>query len=161
VLCCPRVPTLCLVRSKDENLPATRYMAEHIPGSRFVELPGEIHQPAFGDQDAALEEIEEFLTGVRPVLDSARVVLTVLFTDIVGSTELAAKLGDRAWNELLTVHNARLRTELSRHRGNEIDTAGDGFFATFDGPARAVRCAKAVVEGVQPLGLEIRAGVHR
>jgi pimeloyl-ACP methyl ester carboxylesterase/class 3 adenylate cyclase len=155
-----RVPTLCLVRSKDENLPATRYMAEHIPGSRFVELPGEIHQPAFGDQDAALEEIEEFLTGVRPTLDSGRVVLTVLFTDIVGSTELATKMGDRAWNELLTVHNARVRTELSRHHGNEIDTAGDGFFATFDGPARAVRCARAVVEGVQPLGLEIRAGVH-
>jgi class 3 adenylate cyclase/pimeloyl-ACP methyl ester carboxylesterase len=155
-----RVPTLCLVRSKDENLPATRYMAEHIPGSRFVELPGEIHHPAFGDQDAALEEIEEFLTGVRPVLDSGRVVLTVLFTDIVGSTELAAKMGDRAWNELLTVHNARVRTELSRHHGNEVDTAGDGFFATFDGPARAVRCAKAVVEGAQPLGLEIRAGVH-
>jgi class 3 adenylate cyclase len=125
-----------------------------------VELPGEIHHPAFGDQDAALQEIQEFLTGARPPPESGRVLLTVLFTDIVGSTELAAKIGDRAWNELLGAHNARVRAELDRHQGNEIDTAGDGFFATFDGPARAVRCARAAVEAVRPLGLELRAGVH-
>jgi class 3 adenylate cyclase len=131
-----------------------------MPGARFVELPGEIHHPAFSDRDAALQVIQEFLTGARPPLESGRVLLTVLFTDIVGSTELAAKMGNRAWNELLGAHNARVRAELDRHQGNEIDTAGDGFFATFDGPARALRCAKAAVEAVRPLGLDLRAGVH-
>lgn len=155
-----RVPTLCLVRTNDENAPATRYMAQHIPGARFVELPGRVHHPAFGNQDAALQEIQEFITGARPTPDPERILLTVLFTHIVRSTELASTMGDRAWRELLGAHNARVRSELNRYQGSEIDTAGDGFLATFEGPARAVRCAQAIGESVSSLGLEIRCGVH-
>jgi class 3 adenylate cyclase len=113
-----------------------------------------------GDSDAVLAEIEEFVTGVRPAPEPDRVLATVLFTDIVGSTERAGELGDRAWRDLLESHHAAVRTELARFRGREIDSAGDGVFAAFDGPARAVRCAVAVVERAFAMGLTVRAGAH-
>ena len=130
------------------------------PGARFLELAGDDHIPWFGSRDAIIDEVEEFLTGVRHVPEPDRVLATVVFTDIVGSTERAAALGDRRWRELLDAHHAAVRAQLARHRGREVDTAGDGFLATFDGPARAVRCAQAIVPAVRELGLEIRAGVH-
>jgi class 3 adenylate cyclase len=157
-----RVPTLVLhaVDDRVEVLEAGRDVADRIPASRFVELPGGDDEPWAGEQDQVLEEVEQFLTGKRHVPDVDRVLATVLFTDIVGSTERAAALGDGRWGELLTAHHERVRTELERFRGTEIDTAGDGFFATFDGPARAVRCGQAIAEVVRDLGIEIRAGVH-
>lgn len=155
-----RVPTLALCRAGDPNLPASRYMAERIPGATFVELPGAAHVPAFGDQDPLLERIEEFLTGTRRSVEPERVLLTVMFTDIVGSTELAARLGDEKWAQLLGLHNARLRSQLERFRGREVDTAGDGFLACFDGPARAIRCACAISEAIPELGLDVRVGLH-
>ena len=112
------------------------------------------------DAESILGEIEEFLTGVRPIPEPDRVLATVLFTDIVGSTELAARLGDRGWRDLLEAHHALVRQELVRFRGNEVDTAGDGFLATFDGPARAVRCACAISDTARPLGITVRAGLH-
>jgi class 3 adenylate cyclase len=112
------------------------------------------------DADVVLGEIEEFLTGVRHTVEPDRVLATVLFTDIVGATEKASALGDRRWRDLLEGHNMLVRRELARFRGREVDTAGDGFFAAFDGPARAVRCACAVSRGIQSLGLEVRAGLH-
>jgi class 3 adenylate cyclase len=133
-----RVPTLVMHRTDEVLAEASRYVGERIPGAKVVELPGRDHMPWLGDQDAPLDEIQEFLTGVRPhpVLD--RVLATVLFTDIVGSTELAADLGDRRWRELLERHNALVRRELGRFRGRELNTAGDSFLATFDGrPARS------------------------
>jgi class 3 adenylate cyclase/dienelactone hydrolase len=153
-------PTLALCRAGDENLPATKYMAERIPGARFVELPGSAHIPAFGDQEPLLREIEEFLTGTTATPEPDRVLATVLFTDIVGSTEHAVRLGDARWAELIEHHNAAVRTELDRFRGREIDTAGDGFLATFDGPARAVRCAVTLARSLAESGISIRAGVH-
>jgi class 3 adenylate cyclase len=155
-----QVPTLALCRAGDENFPATRYMAEHIPGARLVELKGTAHMAAFGEQDFILQEIEEFLTGTYAPIEPDRVLATVLFTDIVGSTELASRLGDEKWGELLSMHNVRVRAELERFRGREIDTAGDGFLATFDGPARAIRCACAIRESLGGLGIEVRAGLH-
>jgi class 3 adenylate cyclase len=125
-----------------------------------VELPGPDHIPWVGDQDAILDEIEEFLTGMRRGPEPDRMLATVLFTDIVGSTERAAAVGDRRWRELLEAHHGIIRRELERYRGREIDTAGDGFLAVFDGPARAVRCAAASAGAVRGLGLQIRAGVH-
>jgi class 3 adenylate cyclase len=137
-----------------------RFLARTIPDARYVELPGADHV-MFGElADAALAEIREFLTGVREAPDPDRVLATVLFTDIVGSTEQARELGDRRWRELLEAHHAAVRRELVRFGGREIDTAGDGFLAAFDGPARAIRCAGAVVESVTGLGLQVRAGVH-
>jgi class 3 adenylate cyclase len=153
-------PTLALCRSGDENLPATRYMAEHIPGGRFVELPGAAHAPWFGDQESVLCEIEEFLTGTTASPAPDRVLATVLFTDIVGSTALAVRLGDARWAELVEHHDAVVRKELERFRGREVDTAGDGFLATFDGPARAIMCALAATRAVAEIGIQIRAGVH-
>jgi len=135
-------------------------MAEQIPGARLVELQGADHVPFLSDADAIVDEIEEFVTGTRHSPEADRVLATVLFTDIVGATERAAKLGDRRWHDLLDSHNALVRRELARFRGREIDTAGDGFFATFDGPARAVRCACAISDAVHALGIEIRAGLH-
>ncbi|MBA3384158.1 MAG: adenylate/guanylate cyclase domain-containing protein, partial [Actinobacteria bacterium] len=137
------VPTLILHRTgdRDVNVEEGRYIAERIPGARFVELPGDEHVIVAGDVDRLADEIEEFLTGTRPDPEPDRVLTTVLFTDIVGSTDRAAALGDRGWSDLLGRHHALVRGELERHRGREIDTAGDGFLATFDGPARAVRCA--------------------
>jgi len=156
------VPTLMLHRTGDldANVEEGRWIAGQIPNARFVELPGVDHLPWIGDQDRVLDETQEFLTGTRPAADVDRVLATVLFTDIVGSTERAVDLGDRAWRELLGRHHALVRRELERFRGREIDTAGDGFFATFDGPGRAIRAACRIRESVAELGLAIRAGVH-
>ena len=157
-----RVPTLIVHRTGDRNIriQQARYMAERIPGARLVELPGDDHVAWVGDSDALLDEVEEFLTGMRHSVESDRVLATVLFTDIVGATQKAADLGDRRWRELLEEHHGVVRRELGRFRGREIDTTGDGFLATFDGPARAVRCACAAVDAVKPLGLTLRAGLH-
>ncbi len=137
-----------------------RAAAQRIPGARFVELAGDDHIPFLGDWMPITNEVEEFLTGAHHAPDTDRVLATVLFTDIVGSTERAAALGDRAWRDLLEAHHAVVRRELAIHRGVEVDTAGDGFMAGFDGPARAIRCAQAVAAAVRSLGIEIRAGVH-
>src|SRR4051812_29831738 len=162
VLPAVRVPTLVLHRTGDRAMPVegARYLAERVAGAKYVELPGVDHLPWVGDQDAILDEIEEFVTGVRHGPEPDRVLATVLFTDLVGSTELAANLGDRRWRELLDAHRAVVRRELERFRGHEVDTTGDGFLATFDGPARAIRCAAAIRDGMVPLGLAIRAGLH-
>ena len=157
-----RVPTLVLHRRDDpaESVEGARYIARQIPDAKYVELEGVDQPPWAGDSGALVDEIQEFLTGIRPVPELDRVLSTVLFTDIVGSTERAAALGDRGWNDLLADHHARVRALLAQHRGREVETAGDGFLATFDGPARAVRCGEAIREGVRPIGLEIRVGVH-
>jgi class 3 adenylate cyclase len=154
-------PTLVLHRSgdRDSRPEEGRYIASRIPGARFVELSGDDHLPAV-QPDQILEEIEEFLTGVRPAVASDRVLATVLFTDLVGSTERAGRLGDAAWASLLAEHNDVVRRQLERFQGEEIDTAGDGFLAVFDGPARAIRCALAIRDALQLLDLEVRAGVH-
>jgi class 3 adenylate cyclase len=157
-----RVPTLVLQRAEDvyRDPGHAAYLATHILGAKLVELSGIDHLPYVGDSDSVLDEVEEFLTGVRPPPEHDRVLATVAFTDIVGSTERASRLGDRAWKDLVERHHALVRQELSRFRGAEVDTAGDGFFATFDGPARGVKCAQAIIEAVRPLGIEIRAGLH-
>jgi class 3 adenylate cyclase len=162
VLPAVRVPTLLLHSVGDRALDVrgSRYMAERIPGAKYVELPGSDHLPWGEDADQILDEVEEFLTGVRHGPEPDRVLATILFTDIVGSTEKAAAVGDRRWRDLLEGHHRVVRRELGRFRGQEVDTTGDGFLATFDGPARAVRCARAVSDGVRPLGLEVRAGLH-
>ena len=156
------VPTLIIHRTEDAlvQVEHSRYMAEHIPDATLVEFPGEDHLWWFGDQDVIVDEVQEFLTGARSAPQHDRVLATVMFTDIVGSTERAAKLGDRRWRELLESHEAVVRRELARHRGTEVKTTGDGFLATFDGPARAISCARAIAEAVRPLGIEIRAGLH-
>ena len=155
------VPTLVLHRTgdRDSKVEEGRYLAEHIPDAQFVELPGDDHLP-WSNGDQIIDEIEEFLTGVRRGPDPERVLATVLFTDLVRSTEKAVELGDRRWAELIELHHAAVRRELDRFRGREIDVAGDGFFAAFDGPARAVRCAGAVRASLRRLGLVVRAGVH-
>lgn len=157
-----RVPTLVIHRSGDRGVPveAGRYLAEHIPGAKYVEVTGDDHYPFAGDADALLDEVEEFLTGSRRSREPDRVLATVLFTDIVGSTERTAKLGDRRWKQLLDDHHRLVRAELERTRGKEVRISGDGFLATFDGPARAIRCACAIRDAVRGLGLEIRAGLH-
>jgi pimeloyl-ACP methyl ester carboxylesterase/class 3 adenylate cyclase len=156
-----RVPTLVLHR-EEEHIPVecARYMAEHIPGARLVVLPGMDHIPFYGDGDGYAEEIEEFLTGARQAPVSDRILTTVMFTDIVGSTERAAALGDARWRELLGRHDELMRAELERHRGREVKTMGDGFLATFDGPARGIRCARAIADQVRSLDIELRAGLH-
>ena len=136
------------------------YLAEHIPGAKFVELPGEDHVIWAGDQAQLLGEIEEFLTGVRPPPSSERVLLTVLFTDIVGSTSIATEVGDHRWKELLQRHDDGVRRELRRHEGTEVKTTGDGFLAAFDGPTRAIQCAIAIQDRMAGVDLKIRAGVH-
>ena len=157
-----RVPTLIIHNTGDRTVPVegSRYMAERIPGAKYVELSGVDHVPYAGNPDAILDEIEEFLTGVRRGPEPDRVLATVLFTDIVDATRKAVELGDRAWRDLLETHHGLVRERLVRFRGREIDTAGDGFLAAFDGPARAVRAACAIVEDVRRLGLEVRAGLH-
>ncbi|MGH2403086.1 MAG: adenylate/guanylate cyclase domain-containing protein [bacterium] len=156
------VPTLIIHRTGDLDIDVggSRYMAARIPGAKYVELPGADHLPWVADQDAVLDEIEEFLTGVRRGPEPDRVLATVLFADVVGSTEHAAELGDRRWKDVLAAYYALVRKELGRFRGREIDTAGDGVLASFDGPARAVRCACAIRDEVKGLGIHIRAGLH-
>ena len=155
------VPALVMHRSGDRvtRVEQGRYLAEHIPGAKFVELAGDDHMPAVGNGDAIIDEIGEFLTGVRPV-EIDRVLATILFTDIVGSTERALALRDRRWRELLEQYYATVRRELARFRGREIDRAGDGLFAAFDGPGRAIRCACRIRDEVRSLGLEVRSGLH-
>jgi pimeloyl-ACP methyl ester carboxylesterase len=163
VLATIRVPTLVLQRAGDMivKVEEGRYLAEHIPAARYRELPGDDHLAMTGDTESVIREIEAFVAGLPADMPEPDTVLaTVLFTDLVGSTATAAELGDRRWRELLERHHEAVRTQLSRFRGREIDTAGDGFFATFDGPARAIRCAGAVTHAVGELGLEVRAGLH-
>jgi len=154
------VPTMILHRehdSPDEN----RYLAEHIAGAKLIRLPGREHTPFIGDRDSVTSAIERFVRSVREeeaTLD--RVMAAVMFTDIVGSTEMAARLGDHAWRELVERHHGMVRSLLARYQGKEVDTAGDGFFATFDGPGRALKCATTIVEAVRPLGIQVRVGVH-
>jgi len=162
-----RVPTLVVQRTGDRFMPRDvgRYVADRIPGAQYEELPGEDWIPWFGDAAAVIDVVERFLTDVwreRSWEDAEpdRVLTTVLFTDIVESTAKAAEVGDRVWRELLQEHHALVRRQLARFRGVEVDTAGDGFVATFDGPARAIRCASAIVEAARDLGVELRAGLH-
>ncbi len=157
-----RVPTLVLHRKHNRYMRVDngRYLAEHIAGAEYVELDGDAHFFHAGDITTLLDHVQQFLTGTKETPDHHRVLATVLFTDIVESTELATRLGDRGWHELLEQHHALVREELARFRGREVDTAGDGFFATFDGPARGVRCALAIRDRVRTLGIEIRAGLH-
>ena len=157
-----QTPTLIAHRVGDRNIDIkqARYISEYIPNARLLELPGDDHMLWFGDNDALLGEIEEFLTGVRRDLDSERVLLTVLFTDIVKSTEQANKMGDKKWRNLLARHNEVIREQLKRFRGNEVTTTGDGFFAVFDGPARAIRCGKSIQKAITEMGVAIRVGLH-
>jgi class 3 adenylate cyclase len=157
-----RVPSLVLHRVGDTrvNVGGGRYLAATIPGATYVELPGIDHVLWAGDVDRAADEIEEFLTGTHRETEPDRVLATVLFTDIVDSTRRAEEVGDRRWRALLDHHDTIIRREINRFRGREIKTLGDGFLATFDGPARAVRCASAIIEAVRALGLEVRCGVH-
>jgi class 3 adenylate cyclase len=155
-------PTLVVHRSGDPlvGIKHGRYVAQHIRGARFSEFPGDFHFSAIGEDDEILDEIEEFLTGARREHDIDRVLKTVLFTDIVGSTEQAVRIGDRRWHELLDTHDTTVRRELERFRGQEVNTIGDGFLASFDGPARAIRCARAITAQAGTIGLEVRAGLH-
>jgi class 3 adenylate cyclase len=157
-----QAPTLVMHRAGDRDVSVEegRWIARQIPGAKYVELPGDSHTLWAGKTDEIVDEVEEFLTGRRSPPESDRVLATVLFTDIVGSTERAARLGDARWREMVAAHHAIVRRELERHRGHEIDTAGDGFFATFDGPARAIRCAGAIRDGVRAVDLQVRAGLH-
>ena len=154
------VPTLVAYRADEHFSERTKLVGAAIAGSHVVALPGSDHLPWEGDRDALLDEIERYLAGLREAAALDRVLATVLFLDIVGSTTTALALGDRAWRDLLERHNSLVRAQLVRYRGREIGTAGDGMLAAFDGPARAVRCALAIVEGVRELGLEVRAGLH-
>jgi class 3 adenylate cyclase len=156
-----QAPTLVLHRTGDldANVAEGRFIAERIPGARFVELPGEDHVPHI-DSDQILDEIEKFLTGVRPAPVADRVLATVLFTDLDGSTELAQMLGDRRWSELVGRHDDLVRRELARFGGEEVDTAGDGFFALFERPTSAIRCALAARESIRALDLDLRIGIH-
>jgi pimeloyl-ACP methyl ester carboxylesterase len=156
-----RCPTLVLHRKGDldTNVEEGRYLAERIPSARFVELPGDIHVP-WVDAGQILDPIEEFLTGVRPAVLGDRVLATILFTDIVGSTDRVRALGDAAWSRLLARHHEVVRRQLPLYGGTEIDTAGDGFHARFDGPARAIRCGVAIRDALRALDIEIRVSVH-
>ncbi len=156
-------PTLVLHRTGDVvNVEHGRYLAHHIRGAKFVEFPGGDHTPWVGDSNSILGEIESFLTGQRHEVESEsdRVLASILFTDIVGATNRLVELGDRRWKDLLIQHHSLVRDQLARHRGREIDNAGDGFLAAFDGPARAVRCGRAIVDSVRQLGIHVRVGVH-
>ncbi len=156
------VPTLIMHRAGDRvnTVGHGWYLAEHIPGARWVELPGEDFLIWAGDTDAIADEVEEFLTGERSGPEPMRVVVTVMFTDVVGSTERARVLGDRAWADLLEAHHQRIRAQLRRFGGREIDTAGDGFLASFTSPTAAIRCARAMIEAVGEIGVDIRVGLH-
>jgi class 3 adenylate cyclase len=154
-------PTLIVHRLEDQivSVEHGRYLAEHIPGARMVELPGQDHWPV-GEVDDIVGEIEEFLTGARHAPAPDRVLTTVLFTDIVDSTRRAVELGDREWRSLLDRHDELVRQNLERFSGREINTTGDGFFASFDGPARGIRCGQAIVEAISGIGLDVRVGLH-
>jgi class 3 adenylate cyclase len=156
------VPTLVMHRSGDRLNPVEhgRYLADRIPDARWFEMPGEDFALWSGDLDALADEIEEFLTGQRGAAEPSHVVATVMFTDVVGSTDRAVALGDRAWADLLAVHDARIRDELRRFGGREIDTAGDGFLASFSSPTAAINCAEAVIATMQAIGVDVRVGVH-
>jgi pimeloyl-ACP methyl ester carboxylesterase/class 3 adenylate cyclase len=156
------LPVLVMHRTGDNlvNVNHGRYLAEHIPGAKYVELEGADHWPWFGDSDAVVEETEEFLTGMRHVGHANRVLATVLFTDIAKSTEQAARLGDKAWSERLDQHDAAVRRQIERFRGRAVKQTGDGVLATFDGPGRAVQCARAIQGATRAIGLEVRAGLH-
>jgi pimeloyl-ACP methyl ester carboxylesterase len=162
VLTAIHVPTLILHRATDRDVTVEngRYLAAHIAGAKYVEFTEGDHMLTTGNPGALVDEIQEFLTGVRYGPEPDRVLTTVLFTDIVRSTEQAAAVGDQRWADIRTAHHVVVRRELNRFRGREIDTAGDGFFAVFDGPARAIRCASAITSGVRAIGIEVRAGVH-
>jgi class 3 adenylate cyclase/pimeloyl-ACP methyl ester carboxylesterase len=155
------VPTLILHKRNDAVIPLEegKYIADRVPGAKFVELPGSGHWPWIGDEHV-VEEIQEFLTGIRDVAESDRVLATVMFLDVVDSTKYAAEIGDRRWSDLLETFHHVVRREIDRHRGTELDTAGDGFFIVFDGPAKAIRCATALLDAVKPLGIQIRVGIH-
>jgi class 3 adenylate cyclase len=157
-----RVPTLILHRRGDRIAPieGARLMADKIPDARMIEFDGDDHVPFTGNFEPIADEMELFLTGTRKARPMDRVLATVMFTDIVGSTRQAADAGDRHWRELLGRHDELTRRQLDRFRGREVKTLGDGFLATFDGPARAIECASAIRDGVRPLGLEVRAGLH-
>jgi class 3 adenylate cyclase len=157
-----RVPTLIIHRTDERVVSVAngRYFAEHLPGARLLEQPGEDHLPWLGDSEGALAAIEEFVTGSRHHVDADRILATVLFTDLVDSTQHVAHAGDRQWGELLDAHDEIGVREVERFRGRRVKTIGDGMLAVFDGPARAVRCAEAVREAVAELGVEIRAGLH-
>jgi class 3 adenylate cyclase len=157
-----RVPTLIMHRRDDSfiKIEHSRYIAAQIPGARYVELEGEDNMFSIGDSEALLGEIEEHLTGARHVHEPDRMLATVLFTDICDSTRRAAELGDSGWRSLLERHDALFRHALDRHRGREVKRTGDGFLATFDGPARAIRCAASVAEAMDSLGIQVRAGLH-
>jgi class 3 adenylate cyclase/alpha-beta hydrolase superfamily lysophospholipase len=156
------VPTLVLHRSGDRPIDVEegRYLAQHIQGAKFVELTGEDHLWWIGDSESIVNEIQEFLTGERPVTEPNRVLATLLFTDIVSSTKRAAEMGDQRWRDLLDRHNVLMHAEINRFRGNVVKSTGDGFLATFDGPARAIHCAFAMNEQIARLGVEIRSGLH-
>ena len=157
-----RVPTLILHRVDDATVPIEvgRHVASLMPRARYIELPGCDHLPILGDTDAVIGEIEEFLTGMRQEREPDRVLATILFTDIADSTRHAVELGDKRWRDLLLTHDHVVRHQLERYCGREVKTVGDGFLATFDGPARAIRCALAIRESLRSLGLDVRAGVH-
>jgi len=156
------VPTVVIHRKDDAIVleRQARYVADQIEGATYVELPGRDHLPFVGDADAIVDEVERFVTGRRPIRETDKVLATILFTDIVASTKRQAELGDRGWKQLVERHHAIVRDLLKQYRGEEQDTAGDGFYVRFDGPARAIRCAKDIVETVRRLGIEIRAGLH-
>jgi class 3 adenylate cyclase len=156
------VPTLVLHRHGDRvvNWRASKWMAEQIPGARHVDLPGQDHLPWAGDSDAVIEEVREFLTGARVAAEPDRVLATVMFTDVVSSTQTAAAMGDRRWRDALDAHDAAVRRQLEAYRGREVKTTGDGFLATFDGPARGIRCGGAIIEAAAELDLEVRVGLH-
>jgi class 3 adenylate cyclase len=162
VLSTIRVPTLVIHRRDDPwiRVGHGRFLAEHIPDATYVELDGSEHQFFLGDTGALLHEIERFIGGSRPRLDIDRVLATVLFTDIVESTQAAAKVGDREWHNLLDTHDEIVRRELDRFQGHRVRMTGDGVIATFDGPARAIRCASSIVDQLRPLGIHIRCGLH-
>ncbi|HEV7847287.1 MAG TPA: alpha/beta fold hydrolase [Thermoleophilaceae bacterium] len=157
-----RVPTLVMHRTDDTFIKVehSRYIASQIPGARYVELEGDENMFSVGDWESLVGELEEFMTGTRHEREPDRMLATVLFTDICESTQRAAEMGDRGWRFLLERHDALFRQALSRHRGREVKRTGDGFLATFDGPARAIRCAASVTEAMGSLGLQIRAGLH-
>jgi class 3 adenylate cyclase len=157
-----RVPTLVIHHTDDPIVaPAKgRYVADNIPGAKYIELPGRNMYHFVEPWRESFREVAEFLTGDQPEVADDRVLATVLFTDIVDSTRMAVEIGDSNWRALLDAHDAVVRAQLARYRGREVNTSGDGFLATFDGPQRAIRCAMAIRDAVQPLGIEVRAGLH-